>query len=105
MDAAQIQDAAAKGEISILDLMDAVRCHPEYVFGTVWTWADVDEQMDDGSDSADEAEARKALLRDCTRALTRGFEAFVFNSGYGWTDAVWDILSEVEHQERVNADA
>jgi hypothetical protein len=103
MNAAQITEAAGKGEISIFDLMRAVEAHPQYVFGTVWSWDDVDEQMEDGSDSRGEADRRGALLRAHSRALTKAFEAFVFESGYGWTDAVWDVLYETEQQDRVNA--
>jgi hypothetical protein len=83
MNAVEIKQEAARGEINILDLMDAVQAHPQYVFGTVWTWEDVENQMDDGSDSQEEADKRVALLRAHERALTRAFEAFVFESGYG----------------------
>lgn len=91
-DAAAAMAASSPEQPDIHALMNAVRNHPDYVWGTVFVWDDVECVLDD-TDAVDIAEVDgkpvdMTLLRNEGHSIGKTLESSLMDSGFGWTDAI-----------------
>lgn len=85
-----MSDTPTPEQPSIFDLMNAVRKHPDYVWGTVFTWEDVQTAFDE-TDEEDRAEGvTMDVLRDEGHGIGKTLESWAMETGFSWADAIRD---------------
>lgn len=91
---------------NIHDLMDAIRAHPDYVFGTVWTREDVVVALLDGEDD-DDPNVTAAWLDKLTdeqiAAAEMALENYTFEGAYSFGEAIRDNVPAGEFPAGVGA--
>jgi hypothetical protein len=91
---ATVRDGVRRGDVPIVNLLELMREHPEYVFGTVWVLADIAEALFDDEETWDHSMWQSVRFADDVVAVAETALAdFVFDNPYGWRQAVRDRMA------------